>query len=447
MSRRVAPSLFLGFCLIALSGCRDPANYPSQPVTLICPWAVGGGTDRISRLVALYLEEDLGVPVNVINVTGGGGVTGHRHGARARPDGYTLTMMTVELNMLHWRNLTHLTWEDFQPVALLNQDAAALFSMAGESRWSDLASLTRYIAENPGQLTASGTATGGIWHLALAGWLDSAGLGTDAVRWIPMTGAGPSLQELVSGGVDLVCCSLPEARVLLESEQVRSLGLMAPERAAGYESVPTFREFGFDWSVEPWRGMGVPAGTPPAIANRILQSLERAFQGTTLVNGKPLPPLLESQGFNVSWEPPEEFSTTLARIDQVLGRLLQARRFEGLEQGPVGPLAFPMLISGALLLSLLAVAFRSSRPARPLPMGPEGVRAGLEIGGLLVLFLAVVDTVGFPLAGTALLFLALLRLGNRWWVGAVVALLTVPLVYELFANRLGVTLPRGWLGW
>ena len=439
--------LILINCLIWSSGCREQADYPSQPITLVCPWAVGGGTDRISRLVAIYLEEDLGVPVNVVNVTGGGGVTGHRYGARARPNGYTLTMMTVEINMLHWRSLAHLSWEDFQPIALINQDAAALFALAGEKRWTDLSSLTRYIAENPGQLTASGTATGGIWHLALAGWLDTAGLDPRAVRWIPMTGAGPSLQELVSGGVDLVCCSLPEARVLLESGQIRSLGVMADERAAGYENVPAFRELGFDWSLGGWRGIGVPAGTPPSITGRILESLESAFEGRTLVNSRPLPEILQGQGFNVTWAPIEEFAAKLARIDQLLGRLLAAKRFESLEQGPIGPMVFPVLVSAALLVALLANAFRSSLTSRPFETSAEGFRTSLEIGLLLAVFLLLVDRTGFLLAGSALLFLSLLRLKNPWWVSAVVALVTVPLVYELFANRLGVVLPRGWLGW
>ena len=439
--------LLLAIFPIGFSGCRKQADYPSHPITLVCPWAVGGGTDRISRLVALYLEQDLGVRVNVVNVTGGGGVTGHRYGARARPDGYTLTMMTVELNMLHWRNLTHLSWQDFQPIALINQDAAALFALAGEKRWTDLSSLTRYISENPGQLTASGTATGGIWHLALAGWLDTAGLDPQAVRWIPMTGAGPSLQDLVSGGVDLVCCSLPEARVLLESGQVRSLGVMADERTASYENVPTFRELGSDWNMRAWRGIGVPAGTPPSITRKILESLESAFEGRTLVNSRSLPEILQGQGFNVTWAPIEEFAAKLARIDQVLGRLLEAKRFESLEQGSIGPMVFPVLVSAALLLSVLAAVFRSSLTSQPLERSAGGLRVCLEIGLLMVFFLLAVERTGFLEAGTALLFLALWRLGNRWWMSALVALVTMPLVYELFANRLGVVLPRGWLGW
>src|SRR5688572_30436687 len=95
--------LFL-LCLTAilLAGCGEPEEYPARPITLICPWGVGGGTDLVSRHMALHLEQELGAPVNVINATGGKGVTGHSRGLRAKPDGYTITMITLELNMLPW---------------------------------------------------------------------------------------------------------------------------------------------------------------------------------------------------------------------------------------------------------------------------------------------------------------------------------------------------------
>ncbi len=98
--------------LPALAGCARDDKYPSRPITLICPWAAGGGTDRVSRQVAAHLEQDLGVPVSVVNAVGGKGVTGHSRGLSARPDGYTLTMATLELNMLHWSGLTDLTHKD-----------------------------------------------------------------------------------------------------------------------------------------------------------------------------------------------------------------------------------------------------------------------------------------------------------------------------------------------
>ena len=120
-------------CLLALLllasvffGCGQEERYPNRPLTLVCPWAAGGGTDRVSRQLAAYLEAELGVPVNVINATGGRGVTGHSRGLHARPDGYTMVLATVELNMMHWSGLTRLTYQDSTPLMSVNEDAAAL---------------------------------------------------------------------------------------------------------------------------------------------------------------------------------------------------------------------------------------------------------------------------------------------------------------------------------
>jgi tripartite-type tricarboxylate transporter receptor subunit TctC len=98
------------------AGCQQTESFPERPITLVVPWSAGGGTDRVSRQIGMQLERELGVPVNVVNATGGAGVTGHTRGALARPDGYTLTTITPELAMLHWRGLTNITWEDFDPM-------------------------------------------------------------------------------------------------------------------------------------------------------------------------------------------------------------------------------------------------------------------------------------------------------------------------------------------
>ena len=157
----------------AFSGCQQSSVYPSRPITLVCPWAVGGGTDRVSRQMAVFLESELGTPVNVVNATGGQGVTGHSRGIRAKPDGYTISMMTLELSMLHWRNLTDLTWEDAAPLMSLNEDPAALF-VKSDSEFQTVKDLEAAIKDRPGKLKASGTAALAAWHLALAGVADLA---------------------------------------------------------------------------------------------------------------------------------------------------------------------------------------------------------------------------------------------------------------------------------
>lgn len=99
-------------------------NYPRKPVTIICPWGAGGGTDRLARFLADELSKKLGQPFTVVNRTGGGGAVGHAAGAYAAPDGYTLTLVTLEIATMHWMGLTDLTFEAFDYIAQVNEDPA-----------------------------------------------------------------------------------------------------------------------------------------------------------------------------------------------------------------------------------------------------------------------------------------------------------------------------------
>ena len=140
-------------------------------------------------------------------------------------------MLTVELNILHWRGLTELTYRDYAPLALINCDSAALF-VRHDASFATLADLETAVRTRPGAYKVSGTAHGGVWHIAWAGWLNTRGIDASAAPWISINGAGQSLQELMAGGVDVVCCSLPEADALLSAGKVRCLGVMADERVA-----------------------------------------------------------------------------------------------------------------------------------------------------------------------------------------------------------------------
>jgi tripartite-type tricarboxylate transporter receptor subunit TctC len=119
------------FCLslavaLSLTGCSRESAYPSRPVTMIVPWAAGGGTDAVARVIATLMEKDLGQPVNVVNRTGGSGVVGHQAIARAAPDGYTIGIITVEIAMMHHQGLTDLSGASFTPLGLVNYDAGAI---------------------------------------------------------------------------------------------------------------------------------------------------------------------------------------------------------------------------------------------------------------------------------------------------------------------------------
>ena len=106
------------------------AAYPDRPITIIVPWGAGGGTDAVGRIFANLLEQDLGVPVNVVNRTGGSGVVGHSAIINAKPDGYTIGIATVEVVMMHWVGLTELTYADFTVFGQVNLDPGGLMVAA-----------------------------------------------------------------------------------------------------------------------------------------------------------------------------------------------------------------------------------------------------------------------------------------------------------------------------
>jgi tripartite-type tricarboxylate transporter receptor subunit TctC len=436
------------------AGCRGASEYPDRPITLICPWAAGGGTDRVSRHLAVFLEGELGMPVNVVNATGGAGVTGHSRGLHARPDGYTITMMTVELNMLHWRKLTRISWRDAIPLVSINEDAAALF-VRTDAPWKTLPDLAAAIRRRPGELRASGTAAGGIWHLAVAGWLQAAGADAVDVKWIPMNGANPSLQELASGGLDMVCCSLPEARTLYRAGLVRCLGVMAAERVRGFDDTPTFREQGADWTMTGWRGLGVPLATPAPIVERLSSALRRIVTGESQVQDRSFPEILAAEGFNNAFRFSEDFQGLLTELDAKFGTLLTSKAFTAVANDRVRPMTFPILLFVVFAGLLTALAFRRfwTRPAVP-DSAADGCRPNAGGWWRFALVIACVaayvgfaETIGFVLAAAGIYLVLAWALGANGRSSAVTAAVLAPAIYQVFFHALRTPLPRGWLGW
>ncbi len=440
MSRYFLFYLLFSGSAILFGGCRDEGEYPNRPITLVCPWSAGGGTDRVSREVAALLEDELKIPVNVINATGGSGVTGHTRGALAKPDGYTLMMITVELNMLHHRGLTNISYRDFDPLILVNRDASALF-VRSDAPWQTLADLEREIRAKPRGLKASGTAQGGIWHVAVAGWLDHMGMKADDVIWVSINGAGPSLQELISGGVDFICCSLPEADTLMESGDIRSLGVMAPERVPGYVDVPTFREQGVDWSMGGWRGLALPNGVPEDRKQILLSALERVIARDEYLK------FMTTSGFDARGDGPEEFSAALATHDEEFRAILTSEAYESVRRARYGPMVFPAAIGGFLLAVATVLCVRRNGEATG-EIDSEGtiVGVGLAVAWVL-LFVAVMEWLGFVLTAFALLLLLMKYLGARLWTATIISAVAAATTYQLFAVHLRVSLPWGLLGW
>jgi len=303
-------------CLVLLAalltGCNpssDSKSYPGKTLTLVCPWAAGGGTDRLARFMADALQQSLGQSVIVVNQVGGSGAAGHQKGALADPDGYTLTMATFELSTMHWMGISTVTYTNFTPLMQLNADAAALL-VKSDAPWPDLTSFLAHIRANPGQVTMSGTATGGAWDLARAGFLLAAELPVESVRWIPKKGSAPSIVELLGGHIDAVCCSVPEAAAQIDSGELRVLAVMAPERLAEYPDIPTVREQGVAWDAVGWRGLVLPKDTPADIVATLEAHCQR------IVDGEAFRTFMKQNGFVPVVRGGKAFETFLAEQDR-----------------------------------------------------------------------------------------------------------------------------------
>jgi len=307
----------LALLLVAIATAAQ-AQYPQRPVQLIVPWGAGGGTDATARIIAALLEKELKQPFNVVNRTGGSGVVGHDAIAKAPADGYTIGLITVEITMMHHVGLTQLKHSDYTPIGLVNADPAAI-NVRSDSPYKSVKDLLAAIKANPGKMKASGTGQGGIWHLAIAGLLKEQGIDPNALPWVPSNGAAPGMQDMIAGGVDVVPCSIPEARPMIDAGKARALAIMDPNPPALYPNVPTLKkELGTDWAIAAWRVIAAPKGIPAGAQKTLVSSLKKVY------DSKEYKDFMASRGFGVVWADPAGTAKFMAASDASLGSALKA---------------------------------------------------------------------------------------------------------------------------
>jgi tripartite-type tricarboxylate transporter receptor subunit TctC len=294
------------------------AAWPERPITLLVPWAAGGGTDATARIIAALMEKEIGQPVTVVNRAGGNGVVGHHAIASAPPDGYTLGMLTVEISMMHHQGLTQLTPKSYTPLALMNVDPAAI-TVSATSPYKTMDDLVKAIKASPGKLKASGTGQGGIWHLALAGMLKDMKIDPSAVPFVPSNGAAPAMLDLAAGGIDIAPVALPEARSMIDAGKARPLAVMAKEPAALYPQVPTLKSAtGSDWTMGVWRGIAGPKGLPADVQTKMQAVLKKINES------KEFKDFMANRGFGVAYADGPGFEKFMEKGDADMGRTLQA---------------------------------------------------------------------------------------------------------------------------
>ncbi len=237
------------------------AGFPERDITLVVPWAAGGGTDALGRTLAKNAKQHIGVNVAVVNRPGGTGVAGMQSVATARPDGYTVGLVTFHLSSYRLTGLSELSYRDFQPIMLLNRSPTG-FLVKADSPYKSMNDLVDYAKQNPGVVTVATSGAGAVPHLSAALLAKQLGI---KFTFVPFDGGAPARTAVLGGHVTMLVVNSEEALQFYKSKQLRFLALNSDERHSSFPDVPTVAEAGFPLPtlLLDWRGLAVPKSTPP----------------------------------------------------------------------------------------------------------------------------------------------------------------------------------------
>jgi tripartite-type tricarboxylate transporter receptor subunit TctC len=256
---------------------RAQVDYPTHAITLIVPFAAGGSTDVIARVVAEAMRAALDVPVIVENRGGAGGSIGTGVVARAYPDGYTIgmgTASTLAINPAAYRALPYDVLTDLLPIGEI-ADVPNIMSVNPGLPVTDMASFIAYAKAGPGRITYGSSGNGSVSHLM--GEQFKLATGTDLVH-VPYRGVGPALSDVVSGQIMVMFDNLPTSLPLAQAGRLRALAVSSPQRLPALPDVPTFAELKLtelDWMA--FFGLVAPAKTPEPVMTRLNAALNDAL--------------------------------------------------------------------------------------------------------------------------------------------------------------------------
>ena len=251
--------------LVAGPASAQARDFPSKPIELVVPFQPGGGTDALARAFADATRKHTTQSVIIVNKPGAAGAIGWQDVINAKPDGYRLAVVTVEVTTLPHMNLAKFTYDDFTPIARLNADQAAI-TVRADAPWNTIEEFLAASKKEAGKISMGNAGNGSIWHLAAAALEEKTGV---KFNHTPFQGAGPAVLALMGGHIDAVAVSPAEVTTYVQAGKLKTLAVMAEQRVKGFEKVPTAKERGIDLSIGTWRGIGAPKNTPPDVMARL----------------------------------------------------------------------------------------------------------------------------------------------------------------------------------
>ena len=262
----------------ALSSFAASAQtYPERTITVVVPFAAGGPTDTVTRLVAEAMSKDLGQQVIVENVGGAGGTLGAGRVASADPDGYTLLLHHIGMatSATLYRNLAYDTLNAFEYVGLVT-DVPMTIVARKDFEPTDLKGLVEYAKANKDTVTVANAGIGAASHLC--GMMFMSAIGTSLVT-VPYKGTGPAMTDLLGGQVDIMCDQTTNTTKQIQGGTIKAYAVTSPARLDVLPDVPTAAEGGLEgMQVGIWHGLYAPKGTPAEVTDRLSKSLQIALK-------------------------------------------------------------------------------------------------------------------------------------------------------------------------
>lgn len=255
----------------------DASNWPTKPVKWIVPFPPGGAMDAIARTLGEVASRKLGQPFIVENKAGAGGNIGADHVAKQPADGYTLMITSIGMatNGALYNKLSYNPIKDFAPVSLLAVVPNVLVVSPHQKDIKNARDLVAKAQQNPDKLTYASAGNGTSIHLAGANFTALTGV---KMLHIPYRGSGPAITDLLGGQVDVMFDSITSARPHIQAGKLKALGVTTKARSTSLPDVPTLAEAGIaGYEVSPWFAAFMPAGTPPAIVEKLGKTLNEAM--------------------------------------------------------------------------------------------------------------------------------------------------------------------------
>ena len=308
--------------LLCAAGLASAQTYPTKPIQFIVPFPPGGGNDTVARAIAQQASPALGQPIVVDNRPGAGGIIGADAAAKAAPDGHTIFLGGVATHAVNPHLHPKLSYDpikDFAPITLV-ASAPSVLVVHPSVPARTIADFAAYARANPGKLNYASNGNGSSSHMAAVLYETNAGV---KMTHVPYKGVGPALTDLMSGRIELMFNSIVAILPHIQAGKLRALAVTSKSRSSLLPDVPSIAESGWPaYEAGSWYGILAPAGTPPAIIDRLHREIVKSLKEPEVQKR------LAGEGAEVIGSTPQEFA---AHIRSELARMGQAIKAAGIK--------------------------------------------------------------------------------------------------------------------